>query len=316
MKTPLLYSFALMLMPAGGALAGAGADVGAAASAGGAAASAETGGRPAGWLLTSAGYTHQAEAELDSSETVFSADRWRLEAGTRLPLSDVLTLTIGAEVEWSRYDFGRFDSVAAGLESPGDDFLTAQLGFFGAYELDETWALALGGSVSWGGDLDAGFSDGVGGMGLLGVKYSFTPEFSLTPGVLVLSRLEDDAFFVPVLGVDWQMAEAWRLRSIGPGAELTWQAGDDWGVFLRGLYRPREFRLASDASVGSGVLRDRGFPISLGLEWKPNARVTGTIFGGAVVGGSLRLKDDGGDDVFEEDYEATPIFGGSLGILF
>ena len=112
------------------------------------------------------------------------------------------------------------------------------------------------------------------------------------------------------------MSDAWKLRSIGPGAELTWQAADQWGFFLRGLYRPRDFRLAAEGELPSSVLRDRAFPVSVGVEWKPTARITATAFGGAILGGSLQFKEDGGEDIFEEDYDVTPMVGGSLMILF
>jgi len=273
-------------------------------------------GRPPGWLAVVPGYTHQFDTDLDNDQGSFSVDRWRLDAGTRIPFSDAFALAVAAEAEWSRYDFDTFGTAVAGLGDDAEDLLTAQFGMIGFYELNDTWEVVAGGSIAWGGDVDASFSDGLGGNGLLGLTYRFTPNFSLTPGVLALSRLDDDALIIPVLGMDWQINDAWRLRSIGPGAELTWQAGEQWGVFLRALYRSRDYRLAPDASQPSGVLRERSFPVSLGLEWKPSSTVTATVFGGAILGGNLRLQDDGEREVFDEDYDVTPIVGASLKVLF
>ena len=75
-------------------------------------------------------------------------------------------------------------------------------------------------------------------------------------------------------------------------------------------------RLAAEGELASSVLRDRAFPVSMGVEWKPTARITATAFGGAILGGSLQFKEDGGEDIFEEDYDVTPMVGGSLMILF
>jgi hypothetical protein len=273
-------------------------------------------GRPAGWLAVAPGFTHQFEADVDSSDTTFSVDRWRVEAGTRVPLADGFVVTAAVEAEWSQYDFTQFTSVADGMELPESDLFRAGVTAFGMYEWNDSWEVVAGGSLSWGGASDADFGDGFGGMGILGVTYRFSPVFSLTPAVLALSRMEDDALIIPVLGVEWEMSDAWKLRSIGPGAELTWQAADQWGFFLRGLYRPRDFRLAAEGELASSVLRDRSFPVSVGVEWKPTARVTATAFGGAILGGSLQFKEDGGEDIFEEDYDVTPMVGGSLMILF
>jgi hypothetical protein len=44
--------------------------------------------------------------------------------------------------------------------------------------------------------------------------------------------------------------------------------------------------------------------------------VTATVFGGAVVGGNLRLQEEDGGEVFDEDYDVTPIVGGSLRVMF
>jgi hypothetical protein len=272
--------------------------------------------RPPGWLLVTPGYTHQFDADLDGSDASLSAERWRLVLGTRIPFSDALTLTLGAETEWSQYEFDGIGDDVFGLNRDTDDLFVGQFGAVGLYDLNDTWQLVLGGTVSWGGDLDASFSDGLGGSALLGVTYRFSPRFSVTPGVLALARLEDDALVIPVLGLDWEINDSWRLRSIGPGAELTWSAADDWGFFLRGLYRPRDFRLAADAAVPSGVLRERAFPVSVGVEWKPTSRVTATVFGGAIFGGNLRLTEEDGGEVYDDDYDVAPIVGGSLSVLF
>ena len=272
--------------------------------------------RPPGWLLVTPAYTHQFDADLDGSDASFSADRWRLDLGTRIPFSDALTVSIGAEAEWSQYEFDGVGDDVFGLNRDADDLFVGQFGALAQYDLNDTWQLVLGGTISWGGDFDASFSDGLGGSGLLGVTYRFSPRFSVTPGVLALARLEDDALVIPVIGLDWEISDAWRLRSIGPGAELSWRADDTWTFFLRGLYRPRDFRLAPDAAVPSGVLRERAFPVSLGVEWKPTSRVTATVFGGAILGGNLRLTEDDGGEIYDEDYDVAPIVGGSLRVLF
>lgn len=278
--------------------------------------SADPAARPPGWLRVGPGYMHQFETDADSGGVSFSADRWRLDLGTRIPFSDALSVSIGAESEWSVYDFDGPVAAATGLGEDAEDLFVGQLGVLAMYDLNDTWQVMVGGTISWGGDFEASFSDGLGGSGLLGVTYRFSPRFSLSPGVLALARLEDDALVVPVLGVDWQITESWRLRSIGPGAELTWRANDQWTVFVRGLYRPRDFRLAPDAVVSSGVFRERAFPVSLGAEWSPTSRVTASAFGGVVLGGSVRLAGSDGEEILKEDTDVTPIVGGIVRILF
>lgn len=260
------------------------------------------------------GYTHQFETDLDGEDIAFSADRIRFDAGTRIPFSDEFNLTIGFETEWSRYDVKSSDF--SGWADAAEDLFIGRFGGLGNYKLNDTWELTLGGSISWGGDFDASFSDGLGGNGLFSVTYRFTPRFSLSPAVLALARLEDDALIIPVIGLDWQINDDWRLRTVGPGAELTWNADDEWMVFLRAVYRTRDFRLAPNASVPSGVLREGAVPLTAGFEWSPSPRVTATFFGGAVIGGSLRLTESDGDEIFDEDYDVTPLIGGSLKVLF
>ncbi|MFN0129350.1 MAG: hypothetical protein ACKV19_22010 [Verrucomicrobiales bacterium] len=260
------------------------------------------------------GYTHQFETDLDGEDIAFSVDRIRFDTGTRIPFSDAFNLTIGFETEWSRYDVESPDF--SGWAVATEDLFIGRFGGLGNYKLNDTWELTLGGSISWGGDFDASFSDGLGGNGLFSATYRFSPRFSLSPGVLVLARMEDDALVVPALGLDWQINDAWQLRSVGPGAELTWTADGEWMVFLRGLYRPRDIRLAPDAPVRSGVLRERAFPLTTGVEWTPSPRVTATIFGGVLIGGSLELTESDGKEVFDEDYDVTPLIGGSLKVLF
>ena len=100
-------------------------------------------GRPAGWLAVAPGFTHQFEADVDSSDTSFSVDRWRVEAGTRVPLADGFVVTAAVEAEWSQYDFTQFSSVADGLELPESDLFRAGVTAFGMYEWNDSWEVVL-----------------------------------------------------------------------------------------------------------------------------------------------------------------------------
>jgi hypothetical protein len=88
---------------------------------------------------------------VDSSDTTFSVDRWRVEAGTRVPLADGFVVTAAVEAEWSQYDFTQFDSVADGMELPESDLFRAGVTAFGMYEWNDSWEVVAGGSLSWGG---------------------------------------------------------------------------------------------------------------------------------------------------------------------
>ena len=60
--------------------------------------------------------------------------------------------------------------------------------------------------------------------GIAGFLRQISPKYTLSPGLGVLTQLEDDPSFFPVIVVDWDLSDQWRL-STGRGASASQEPG-------------------------------------------------------------------------------------------
>jgi len=197
---------------------------------------------------------------------------------------DEFSLSLGLSGVFSRYDFeGVASPLLMGANSLDNGTeLGARLS--GRHTIDERWS-ALGGVF-----IRAGFADGAdigdaftfGGFAAAGYKHSDT--FSIDFGILVSSRLEDDAFVIPYIALNWKINDTLTLSSTGLSARLEAALDSNWTVYLDGRYESYEYRLDdSFAALPGGAVRDDSFPIAVGVRYAPNSTLSIAIEGGIVV---------------------------------
>ena len=205
---------------------------------------------------------------------------------------------------------------------PGDrfgDFYAWNITLRGAYLVDESitlfsederWGMLIqgGAAAAWedGSDMD----DGVRGMGSFAVGYRLGERLELIAGVSVRSRLAGGGVSIrPLVEFDWQINQAWRLRSLGLGLQLERILNDDLTVFARVRLEGSSYRLADrGGEVGKGIFRSRQLPAGLGIRWRisPSWRVR--LMAGAVAYHQLRIKDDDRDTVESETASSPQAF--------
>ncbi|MFM9958875.1 MAG: DUF6268 family outer membrane beta-barrel protein [Phycisphaerales bacterium] len=260
----------------------------------GAAPSAQPGG--GGWsveLGTQPTFTFQADMDDEAGEvsiirTDFSADF----AG---PIGDRLRLTVGLFGGVANYDFEDFN--AGGFtDAPLDDAYEAGVSLLGIYSLDDPWFVVGRGSFVAGWADDADIGDAVFGSAAVGVGYKFSDRFSLALGGGVITRLEDNIGFLPLVVLNWKISDTVTLATTGVGLKLSAEMNDQWTVFLRGGGEFHQYRLDDDAERANGerggVLNDTRVPVGVGFDWKPAAGLTVSLEVGAIVWQEYELRDD------------------------
>ncbi|MBK7949622.1 MAG: hypothetical protein IPK00_12985 [Deltaproteobacteria bacterium] len=192
------------------------------------------------------------------------------------------------------------------------------------HELGDHWRILGGGLVRTWGETGAKFEDTLTG-GLLG-GFDYHPNDDFSVGLLVgaISKLDGGVGLLPVPTLKWKFAEAWRLNvgmvqlvDPGVGAQINYQLTPGLGLGAGFTYQSRQFRL-SDArrAQGStrpsrtddgGVGQETEIPVFATLRWKPTPTTELDLNGGVAVRGNLRVEDEDGGRIADDDYEPAGI---------
>ena len=212
-------------------------------------------------------------------------------------------LSQGVSYEREQTDFTGFGNFlpvnAAPYKGANDVKLSPDLSYKWSDEL--TFRTAF--SAEYSGADSARFSDSISFGGYVMGNYKVSDPLTVGFGFAITERLARSSRYLPIIGVDWQISENWHLSNLsGPNIRLSYLWNSSLTLFAQGEYEYRDIRLKDSASIPSGVVRYRSFPLSLGLAWKISEQLTADLFGGAAIaqqfdfarqdGGSLRKSDE------------------------
>lgn len=274
------------------------------------------GGDESKWSLTLRG-APSVTFESDLSDDAGRVSVWRTEMGVELsgPVGDRLRLTWGVRGDVARYRFEDFTIL--GGEEPLDNAYEAGTSLLGVLKLDDQWSLIARGSVTSGWAEDGEAGDGFWGTAALGVGYRFSDRFSLALGGGIITRLEDDPAFLPLVIINWKVSDRVTLSTTGVGLKLTGEVSDQLEVFMRAGGEFHQYRLDDDhPALPGGVLRDTRVPVGVGVDWRPIAGLTLSIEGGAVVYQQYELRTDSGDRFDRVETDPAAYIGASVAYRF
>ena len=154
-----------------------------------------------------------------------------------------------------------------------------------------------------------GFAAGISALG----RWQVTDRFRIGVGIGVTSQLEDDAETFPLVSLDWQISESLEFVTEGGwiqggNAMLVWGPNKAIRVTLSAGYERNRFRLDDNGSARdkNGIGEVTAVPLEIGVRF---ALFEGASFDfrlGLAVAGRLRVEDDNGRKLYEEDYDPAP----------
>jgi hypothetical protein len=267
------------------------------------------------------GGLHQFDTDIDDGG---GFDVTRLDAGldAAIDLSDDLTLALDFGYMRDMYNFGG-DSSTFGGGNPWGDINTGRIGARLNLHSDDQWEVWGGPIIGVSGEDGADLGDAITGGGTLGFTHHFNSDLALGAGIGVLSQIEDSNAVFPIIVVDWKIDEDLRLRtgggvgaSGGGSVELIWNFAPQWEFGVGGGIESRRFRLNDDGPFPNGVGEESSLPLfaRLGYDISPNAELN--LLAGWIASGELRLENQVGNLIREEDYESTPFVGVNFRLRF
>jgi hypothetical protein len=269
----------------------------------------------------SGGAAYQLESDLDDGGD-FSVFRAGADLSGDFTLSPTLRLGLGVGYGFDSYDFSSTTSLGV---DPWEDIHTVNFSGRVGWDFADRWTAHFGGLVNFSGE-DAEWSDAVTGGGLIAASYKVTDSLTLGGGVGIVSQIEDDAQFFPVIIVDWKINEMFHLgtatRPTVPsatsrgGLEFICTPNDEWEFAVGGRYDVRRFRLDDEGVAPDGVGEDVSLPLWFRAGYKFNENIRFDAFTGFAAFSELTLDDSDGDELANDDADPALFFGGSVSIKF
>ncbi len=261
-----------------------------------------------GWSTSlQGGFARQFDTDMNGGGS-FSVNRFFIQGGATYVPKLGRSVTISVGYGRNSYDFSGATGLA-GL-APWKDIDTLRFGLPVRYRFDERLTLfllpTLRFSVASSGSLD----DGASGGALGGFSYRVSDRLSIGPGVGVLTRIEASTDVFPILLINWKITDRLSLETgrglaatVGPGLTLNWRTNRKWRFLVGGRFEKLRFRLDEDGPAPRGVGEDRSVPLVLGATYRFNPTVELIVLGGVELDGKLRLNDENGDRIIQEDHD-------------
>jgi hypothetical protein len=260
------------------------------------------------------GAFHLFDADVDDGGE-FSTTSVGFRLDSRLRMHERAAVDFSMGYQWETYDFSGSGALT-GLD-PWDDVHNLAFRAILNWRMDEKYWLFGGPVVAMEAEDGADYSNAVTAGAQFGVRWRQSEDFNIGLGVTAISQVDDDPWVMPLVFFNWDFEENWTLRAGafdigsqgGPGLEVAWLFAPRWEAALGFNYERRRFRLDDSGVAPEGVGQVESFGMYGKVAWVFNeqSRVWFTV--GTALAGTLRLENDDGRKIADEDFDPAPFLG-------
>jgi hypothetical protein len=228
----------------------------------------------------------------------------------------------GMSVSYEYQDWSFSQPAAFGGAKPWSNINRPRLSGTLAYSPTEDWSFGVMPSVGWSYESGASAGDALEYGAVVTVAKSFSPTLTVGVGAAIFYEVfETKVYPFPV--VEWQIDEHWKLTNPfeagpagGAGLELVYGINDRWDVAAGGSYRSYVFRLSQNGPVGNGIGENSFVPVYFRVSYHLNKQMQLDLYGAALTGGKLTVKNASGNDLTNDSYKTAPALGLTLQTRF
>lgn len=282
-------------------------------------------------------YGHQFKTDVDDNSEM-SRNNAFLSLSQRIKVADKTSVFLLGSYTLQAYNFSGGTNVDPSGGPPPerlqdqkyyqwDDVHRGVIAALVGHDVNDRWRLIGGALVRSWGEGGANFGDTITGGIIAGFDYHPNEDFSIGLILGAFSALEDHVGILPVPTLKWQFAENWKwtvgLTTVldpGVGSELEFTINDEFSIGAGFTYQTRRFRLGDGNRAGNnpsrpgrddegGVGQETELPVFVQIRWRPIPAASIDLLGGVALAGHLRVEDNDGDRIADDDYDAAPFVG-------
>lgn len=248
-------------------------------------------------------------ADFENGAGQASVQRFGWDALIGRELDGGSNVIFSLHTEASFYDFKGATSLIAGSSDPFNDVYETALGMSVLSKKVNRRAWFAGFEFYLGGEdnVDLGDALSIGGLG--GLRYEVHDDLTITVGLGMRTRLEDDPWVVPFLGFEWQLDPKTELVSEGSSVSLRRKLSPDWDLSFGAIYDQRQYRLNDNNALPGGVLRDESIQAFGELRWQPSTNTSLDLTAGYLLWREFTTRSSSGFAAGEIETDPEPYFG-------
>ncbi len=260
------------------------------------------------------GAFHLFDADVDDGGE-FSTSSVGLRIDSRWRVYERAAVDFSFGYGWDTYDFSGSGALT-GLD-PWDDVHNLSFRAILNWKMNDKYWLFGGPVVGMSAEDGAEYSNAVIAGAQAGVRWRTSEDFNIGIGITAISQVDDDPWVLPLVFFNWNFEENWTLRAGafdigsegGPGLEVAWLFAERWEASLGFMYERRRFRLDDSGVAPEGVGQLESFGMYGKIAWVFNEQTRAWLTVGSALAGSLRLEDDDGSKISDEDFDPAPFIG-------
>jgi hypothetical protein len=274
-------------------------------------------------------FRNEFKAETDGGDQFES---WRVGIGGDFggPINQSMLVGVSAAYRFASYEFHLDNgpsapAVYAGNELPRDpwgDISMIDIAPNATILVGDQFSVIAAVPIRWSAETGARRNAFAAGISAIG-RWQITDDLRIGAGIGVTSQLEDDAETFPIVSLDWQISDAFALRTEGSwiqggNATLLWGPNQTVRLSLSAGYERVRFRLDDNGSQidRNGIGEIRAVPVELGLRFHFYEGAFFDFRFGLNVAGRLRVENDNGRKLYDQDHDPAPRIGIGLTIPF
>ena len=273
------------------------------------------------WKITLiGGVEYQFETDVDVNSD-FSLVRYGGGIGVQTDPTSDFSMALFTSYTMDVYDFSPGALGLAAPAEPWDNIHTLTASAIFSLNLDNKWTIFGGPLFQSAREANADFGDSITAGGAAGLTFKASRDLVIGGGVAVVSQIEDEARIIPLIIVNWEIANDFVIRNTSTvnvanrnGLELVYKAGKSWEFAFGVASQFSRFRLDDVAPAADGVGEDSSIPLWFRTGYMPINDVKIDLILGVNTDGELELFDADGNGITESNYDAA-FFIGVIGSL-
>lgn len=147
-------------------------------------------------------------------------------------------------------------------------------------------------------------------------RYAYCANLGVHIGFLAQTGMKVDQVY-PVLGVDWDISNNWKLNLVFPvNVSAIYLYDKVWSFELAGRAFNSVHRTDKHAPLSKAIFTYRAYAGEFGINYDYNSWIIANIHAGYTMGGTLKIANRHYKHRKRLDFDSAPYFGGEFEIKF